>query len=137
MAQNNLGAPVYITNGTGATDAIQTSPAAGSAGTTSGSPSFSRSVGTTTVATGQVASSVSPATSVQVVAARAGRQSVTISNITGTQPVYFTATAVTTGVTTGFFIAGTAGATVTIHTTGAIYATSPTAAQTLSFMENY
>lgn len=95
------------------------------------------SKGTPTIATGQVASSISPATSIQVVAARAGRQSVVISNITGTQPVYFTATAVATGATTGFFLAGVAGASITIPTSAAIFATSPTAAQTLSFMENY
>lgn len=135
MPQNNLGAPVYVTNS--ATSPIQTAPATGSAGSAASSPSFGRSVGGSTLATGQVATSVSPAAAVQIVAARAGRQSVTITNNTGTQPVYFVATAATTGVTTGFFLAGALGATVTIATAAAVFATSPTAAQTLSFMENY
>lgn len=106
-------------------------------GTASATPSFTRSVGSTTMATGQAASSVSPAAATLIVPARAGRQSVVISNITGTQPVYIVDSAATTGATTGFFIAGTAGASVTIATAAAIYATSPTAAQTLSYLENY
>ncbi len=104
-------------------------------GTASATPSFTRSVGSTTMATGQAASSVSPAAATLIVPARAGRQSVVISNITGTQPVYLGNSSVLVG--TGFFIAGTAGASVTIATTAAIYATSPTAAQTLSYLENY
>lgn len=107
----------------------------GTAGATSAAPSFSRSVGSATVSTNQAASSVSPAAAAQIVAARAGRQSVVISNITGTQPVYLGASGVT--VTTGLFVAGAVGATVTIQTAGAIFATSPTAAQTLSYLENY
>jgi hypothetical protein len=62
---------------------------------------------------------------------------VVISNVTGTQPVYFITSAGTTGATTGFFLAGTAGATVTISTTAAIFATSPTAGQVISYWENY
>lgn len=89
------------------------------------------------ISTGQAASSVSPAAATLIVAARAGRQSVTISNITGTQPVYLVASAGTTGATTGFFLAGTAGATVTLPTSAAIYATSPTAAQTVSVLETF
>lgn len=101
------------------------------------SPSFFRSVGGSTLAMGQAASSLSPANATLIVAARTGRQSVMLSNVTGTQPVYFVSTAVGTGVTTGFFLAGTAGATITIATAAAIYATSPTAAQTVSYLENY
>ncbi len=104
-------------------------------GTASSTPSFTRSVGSATMATGQAASSVSPAAATLIVPARAGRQSVVISNITGTQPVYLGNSGVLVG--TGFFIAGAAGASVTIATTAAIYATSPTAAQTLSYLENY
>lgn len=109
----------------------------GTAGATAAAPSFSRSVGSASMATGQAASSVSPAAATLIVAARAGRQSVIISNITGTQPVYFIPTNGTNGATAGFFIAGTVGASVTIQTAAAIYATSPTAAQTLSFVENF
>jgi len=100
-------------------------------------PTYERSVGSGAFATSQASSSLSPATSLQVVAARSGRRSVTITNITGTQPVYFTATAVTTGLTTGFFLAGTVGASVTMQTTAAVFATSPTAAQTLGIMETF
>jgi len=106
-------------------------------GSSSATPTFTRHVGSSTMATGQAASSVSPAAATLIVAARAGRQSVVISNITGTQPVYIVSSASTTGATTGLFIAGTAGASVTIATAAAIYATSPTAAQTLSYLENY
>lgn len=106
-------------------------------GNTSANPSFSRTVGSSALATGQAASSISPAAATLIVAARPGRQSVVISNITGTQPVYFIPTNGTSGVTGGFFLAGTAGASVTIQTAAAIYATSPTAAQTLSFLENF
>lgn len=109
----------------------------GTTGGTAATPTFQREVGAPTLTTGQVASSISPATSILIVAARAGRRSVTLSNITGTQPVYFTATAVTTGTTTGFFLAGTVGASVSIGTQSAIYATSPTAAQTISFAETF
>lgn len=109
----------------------------GTQGSTTGAPEFNRNVGANNASTNQVASSVSPAAAVQIVPARAGRQSVVISNATGTQPVYFVTSAVTTGVTTGLFLVGTLGATITISTTAAIFATSPTAAQTVTYWENY
>ncbi len=100
-------------------------------------PTFHRSVGGATIATAQAATSISPANATLLVAARAGRQSVVITNITGTQPVYLVSAANATGATTGFFMAGTAGASVTIATQAAIYGTSPTAAQTVAVLENY
>ncbi len=109
----------------------------GTAGGSASSPSFSRSVGSATFSTTQAATSISPASATLLVAARAGRQSVMITNITGTQPIYLVATAATTGATTGFFLAGAAGATVTLSTAAAVYGTSPTAAQTVSILENY
>lgn len=109
----------------------------GTAGGSASSPSFSRSVGSATFSTTQAATSISPAAATLLVAARAGRQSVMITNITGTQPIYLVATAATTGATTGFFLAGAAGATVTLSTAAAVYGTSPTAAQTVSILENY
>lgn len=109
----------------------------GTAGATASAPSFSRSVGSATFATTQAATSVSPAAATLLVAARTGRQSVMITNITGTQPIYLTSTSSTTGATTGFFLAGAAGATVTLSTSAAVYGTSPTAAQTVSVLENY
>lgn len=107
----------------------------GTQGSTISSPEFNRNVGSPTIATNQAASSLSPAGATQIVAARSGRQSVIITNITGTQPVYLGATGVT--VSTGLFLAGSVGASVTIATSAAIFATSPTAAQTLSYLENY
>lgn len=98
-------------------------------------PTYERSVGSPSMATGQVASSLSPAAAVQIVAARSGRRSVTITNVTGSQPVYLGASGVTTA--TGFFLAGTVGASVTLPSTAAVFATAPTTAQTLSFIENY
>ena len=100
-------------------------------------PAYTRSIGATNSATGQATTSVSPAAATLIVGARAGRQAVVISNITGTQPIYFTNTASTTGATTGFFLAAAVGATITISTAGPVYATAPTAAQTVSFWENY
>jgi len=94
-------------------------------------------VGGSSIATSQAASSVSSAAATQVVAARANRRSVTFTNITGTQPVYFVPDNRTTGVTTGLFLAGTAGASITIPTTAAVFATSPTAAQTLGVLETF
>lgn len=135
MVQTNSGAPVVVTNG--AANPIATTAGTGSPGSAAATPSFARSVGSSTLATGQVASSLSPAAATQIVAARAGRQSVIITNITGTQPVYLVASGVTTGATTGLFLAGAVGASVTIQTAAAVFATSPTAAQTLSFMETY
>lgn len=100
----------------------------------SGNPAVTGS-GTSNVATSQAASSVSPAAATQIVAARSGRASVTITNITGTQPTYLGPSGVTTA--TGLFLAGAAGASVTISTAAAIFGTSPTAAQTLSVLESY
>lgn len=107
----------------------------GTQGATVAAPEFNRNIGSPTVSTNQAASSISPAAATQIVAARTGRQSVIITNITGTQPVYLGASGVTAS--TGLFLAGSVGASVTIVTSAAIFATSPTAAQTLSYLENY
>lgn len=107
------------------------------AGATAATPSYERSVGSDTLATAQPVTSISPATSLLVVAARAGRRSVMVTNITGTQPVFLKGVADATGATTGFYLAGVAGASITIPYSGALYGTSPTAAQTLAVMEVY
>lgn len=104
-------------------------------GASAASPSYERSVGSDNIATGQNPSSLSPAAALQVVPARAGRRSVTITNITGTQPVYIGGAGVT--VANGLFLAGTVGASVTMAFTGALFATSSTAAQTLSYVETF
>lgn len=126
---NSAQDPIYVT---------QTTPsgAAQPAGTAL-DPINTSERGAANFATTQAASSISPANATLIVAARAGRRSVTLTNITGTQPVYFVNAANATGVTTGFFLAPTAGASVTIATAAAIYATSPTAAQTIGVVETY
>lgn len=93
--------------------------------------------GTAAFDTSQAATSVSPAAAVQLVGARAGRRSVTITNITGTQPVYLTPNNRTTGVTTGGYIASTAGSSKTLPTAAAVFGTSPSAAQTVSIEETF
>lgn len=119
------------------TNPLFTSTSSSAVGGSATTPSFSRSVGSASIATGQATTSISPAAATQIVAARSGRQSVTITNITGAQPVYLVATAVTTGATTGFFLAGAVGASVTIATASAVFGTSPTAGQTVSFLETF
>lgn len=106
-------------------------------GSTAATATYERSVGSDSVATSQPATSVSPAASLLVVAARSGRRSVTVTNITGTQPVFLKGAADITGATTGFYLAAVAGASITIPYSGALYGTSPTAAQTLAVMEVY
>lgn len=103
----------------------------------SANPTYERAQGSPTIATAQPATSVSPLTSLLVVAARSGRRSVTVTNITGTQPVFLKGAADITGATTGFYLAAVAGASITIPYSGALYGTSPTAAQTLAVMEVY
>lgn len=93
--------------------------------------------GSASIATSQAATSISPTAATLLVAARAGRRTVVFTNITGTQPVYLVPTNSITGATTGFFIAGTAGASATISTAAAVYGTSPTAAQTVSVLETF
>lgn len=107
------------------------------AGATAASPSYERSVGSDNLATSQAATSISPATSLLLVAARAGRRSVTITNITGTQPIFIKTTASIDGATTGFFLAAAVGASITLAYTGALYGTSPTAAQSVAIAETY
>jgi hypothetical protein len=91
--------------------------------------------GSGSIATSQAASSISPAAATLIVAARTGRQSVTITNITGTQAVYIGNSGVL--VSTGVYLPASAGASITIPTAAALYATSPTAAQTLGVLETY
>lgn len=100
---------------------------------TSANPTFTQSQGTGSLATSQA--SAPTGTSAQIVAARAGRQAVTITNITGAQQVYVGASGVTA--TTGALIPATVGASITIPTSAAIFAISLTAAQTVSILETF
>ena len=75
------------------------------------------------------------ATATQIVAARAGRGSVTIQNTT-TTPVYIGSTnAVTT--TTGILLPGTVGATITLPYSGAVYGIVGTGSATVTEYELY
>jgi hypothetical protein len=144
---NQRGVPgftVSIVGSSGATNrtvipavALVDSAGATIGGGSAAAPTFSQDVGSATLAMGQAATSISPAAATQIVASRTGRQSVTITNVTGTQDIYLTATNVTTGLTTGFMLAGVKGAAITLSTSAAVFATSPTAAQTLSYVESY
>lgn len=69
------------------------------------------------------------------VAARAGRQKVIITNITGTQPIYCSGTTATTA--NGQLIPAVVGANFTVATTAAINCIASTTAQTISVAETY
>ena len=94
------------------------------------SPGVTRSVGTGAMATAQVSVGTG---STLIVAARADRASVTITNL-GTVDIYIGNTGVTAG--TGTLLVGTKGAAITIPTTAAVYGIGASA-QSVSFMENY
>lgn len=74
--------------------------------------------------------------STALVAARAGRRTLTLSNITGTFPVYCTS-AVTATAANGFAIAASVGATITLSYTGGLSCIAPGGAQTVSVTEIY
>lgn len=93
--------------------------------------SFAVSKGSSTIATSQVSVAT---TSTQVVAARALRGSVKITNL-GTTDVFIGVTGVTT--TTGDLLPGTKGASITVPTNAAVFAVASGAAQTVSVMEVY
>lgn len=96
-------------------------------------PTFQKAVGSASIATAQIAAPTG--TSAQIVAARAGRTAVTITNITGAQQVYVGASGVTAA--TGQLLPATVGASVTIPTQAAIFGISLTAAQTVSILETF
>jgi hypothetical protein len=95
-------------------------------------------VGSAALATNQISCPITTAT--QSVAARTGvagtgRISVTITNITGTEPIFIGNTGVT--VSTGSYIPAVAGASLTLDTQAAIFCIASTAAQTISFVESF
>lgn len=106
--------------------------AAGGAGTTS-APTITQGQGSASIATAQVAAPTGTPT--QIVAARAGRAGVTLTNITGAQQVYVGASGVTAA--TGTLLPATVGASLTIPTQAAIFAISVTAAQTVAILETF
>jgi len=101
---------------------------------TSANPTQTQSKGSTTLATNQVTVAT---TATLVIAARAaGRNAVTITNITGAQPSYYGPTNAVTAAN-GHFLPGTVGASITLPYSGAVYGIAVTAAQTVSFAETY
>jgi hypothetical protein len=88
--------------------------------------------GSANIATSQA--SVTTA-NITVAASRAGRFAVTITNITGTGPVYLGATGVSTS--TGHYLPGVAGASVTIPTAAAVFGTVASVTQVVSVLETY
>lgn len=92
--------------------------------------SYTVSKGSNTIATAQVSVGTS---STQIVAARAGRGSVKITNL-GTTDVFIGTTGVTS--TTGDLLPGTKGASITIPTNAAVFGVAGTA-QAVSVMEVY
>jgi len=97
---------------------------------TSSAPEFFRSVGFANIATGQVAVTTS---ATQVVPARAGRGAVTI---TSTSAVVFYVGASGVTAATGSYVAGAAGASITIPTSAAVFAIGASAV-TVSYLETY
>lgn len=90
------------------------------------------SVGSANLAVAQVSIATS---STLAVAARTARRAVTITNITGTQPVYCTSATATTA--NGQYIPAVAGANFTFPYTGVINCIASTGAQTVSVTETY
>lgn len=82
------------------------------------------------IATSQVSVGVA---ATQIVAARAGRGAVTITNVTGAQQIFIGVAGVTA--TTGTLLPAAVGASLTIPTNAAIFGIALTAAQTVSVLE--
>lgn len=122
---NSAGDPLFVSTASG-----------GAQAGTSTNPTYERAVGSDGLATGQNPSAVNSGAGAQIVGARAGRRSVTITNVTGSQAVYLGGPGVTAA--NGFFLAGTVGAAVTLAYTGPVFGTSPGAtAQVLSYAETF
>lgn len=124
----------YILSGFIALNADGTNAPSGS----STSPVFVNAApgaGSASIATSQSPSSASSATALSIVAARAGRISVTLTNITGSAAAYLGPTGVTTA--TGFFLAAVPGAAVTLYTSAAVFGVSPGTAQNFAVVETF
>lgn len=72
---------------------------------------------------------------ITVAAARALRRAVTITNVTGTGPVYIGNTGVSTS--TGTYLGGTPGSSITLNTTAAVFGTVSATTQTVTVVETY
>lgn len=88
--------------------------------------------GAPNLATAQVSVTTS---NITVAAARALRRSITITNVTGTSIIYCGNTGVTTS--TGTYLASSAGSSITLNTTVAIFCTVAATTQTVTVAETY
>lgn len=135
-------APVLIDGSGNVVDFTATSPVSLAAGsniagkfgidqTTRGTTNAVVPLSAQTLATAQVSVTTS---ATQIAASRAGRRSITIIN-EGTTVVRLGVSGVTTG--TGAYLAGVAGASVTLETEAAVYGIVGSGTQTVSCIENY
>lgn len=88
--------------------------------------------GAPNIATAQVSVTTG---NITVAAARALRRAVTITNVTGTSAAFCGVTGVTTS--TGTYLGGTAGSSITLNTTAAIFCTVAATTQTVSVAETF
>lgn len=72
---------------------------------------------------------------ISVAAARALRRAITVTNVTGTSAVFCGNTGVTTS--TGTYLGATAGSSITINTTAAVFCTVAATTQTVTVAETY
>ncbi len=86
----------------------------------------------TSLATAQVSVTTG---NISVVAARTGRLAVTITNVTGTSAIYCGNTGVAT--TTGTYLGATAGSSITLNTSAAVFCTVAATTQTVTVAETY
>lgn len=119
---NSLSQPVYLTDLDGNFVAVQ-----GGNGATTAIPSSS------TLATKQVDVAI---TATQIVAARTGRNAITVTNKTGAQQVYVGPTSAVTAATGQLLPAGV-GASITLPYTGALFGIAVSATQTVTVAETY
>jgi len=145
MAQSQRN-PCFINSNGGCTPVSTANPMPVTSGGSGTSDVNINSVGgntvTTTVPVGIIGAPNFATTQVSVttsntatVAARSGRRSVTITNITGTQPIYCSGTTATTA--NGQYIPAVAGANYTVSTAAAINCIAVSSAQTVSVAEAY
>jgi len=120
---NTLSRPVYLTDLEG--NFVPLSAAGG--GTTTPVASSS------TLATKQVDVAT---TATQIVAARTGRNAITVTNKTGSQQVYVGPTSAVTA-TTGQLLPAGVGASITLPYTGALFGIAVSATQTVTVAETY
>lgn len=72
---------------------------------------------------------------ISVASARALRRAITVTNVTGTSAIYCGNTGVTTS--TGAYLGATAGSSITLNTTAAVFCTVAATTQTVTAVETY